>query len=217
MPGSSYLFRLTLSGVGGILIALALLWLMQLMVINDNDQIMEKSKRPVMEFVRLKRPSETRLKQREKPKEPPPPDKPPPQLPELELAVTKPTIKTPNIAMAMPELATSSMRFDGPYIGAVSQGPPDRDFLVLSRIPPRYPYRAERKKIEGWVKVSFIITEQGSVQDAVVIDAQPKRVFDMAALQAILKWRFKPRISNGKPVATRADQIINFKLSKRRQ
>lgn len=217
MPGSPYLFRLTLSGAGGILIALALLWLMQLMVINDNDRIMEKSKRPVMEFVRLKRPSETRLKQREKPKEPPPPDKPPPQLPELELAVTKPTIKTPNIAMAMPELATSSMRFDGPYIGAVSQGPPDRDFLVLSRIPPRYPYRAERKKIEGWVKVSFIITEQGSVQDAVVIDAQPKGVFDMAALQAILKWRFKPRISDGKPVATRADQIINFKLSKRRQ
>ncbi len=215
MPSSSYLFRLTLSGAGGILIALALLWLMQLMVINDDTQMMEKSKRQVMEFVRLKRPSETRLKQREKPEEPPPPDKPPPQLPELELAVTKPTLKTPNIAMAMPELSSSSMRFDGPYIGAVSQGPPDRDFMVLSRIPPRYPYRAERRKIEGWVKISFIITEQGSVQDAVVIDAQPKGVFDMAALQAILKWRFKPRIANGKPVATRADQIINFKLNKR--
>ncbi len=213
MPASSYPFRLIVSGAGGVLIALALLWLMQLMVIHDDSRMAEKSKRPVMEFVRLKRPSETRLKQREKPEEPPPPEKRPPQLPELELAVTKPTLKTPNIAMEMPELATSALRFDGPYIGAVSQGPPDREFMVLSRIPPRYPYRAERKRIEGWVKVSFVITEQGTVQDAVVIDAQPRGVFDMAALQAILKWRFKPRIRNGKPVATRADQIINFKLS----
>ncbi len=217
MPSTSYLFRLIISGAGGILIALALLWLMQLMVIKDDNPMMTKSKRPVMEFVRLKRPSETRLKQREKPEEPPPPESPPPQIPELELAVAQPAVRAPDIATAIPKLSTSTMNFDGPYIGTVSQGPPNRDFMVLSRIPPRYPYRAERKKIEGWVKVSFIITEQGTVQDAVVTDAHPKGIFDRAALQAILKWRFKPRISDGKPVATRADQIINFKLNKTRQ
>ena len=199
------------------IVALALLWLMQLMVIKDDNQVMMKSKRPVMEFVRLERSSETRLKQREKPEEPPPPESPPPQIPELELTVAKPVIKTPNIVAAMPELSTSSMNFAGPYIGAVSQGPPDRDFMVLSRIPPRYPYRAERKKIEGWVQVSFIITEQGSVKDAVVVDAKPKGIFNKAALQAILKWKFKPRITNGRPVATRADQVINFELDRGRR
>jgi len=215
MPTAAYFFRLAFSGIGGILIALSLLWLMQLMVINDDDVGMMKSQRPVMEFVRLKQSSETRLKQREKPEEPPPPEQPP-QIPEMELAVAKPVVRAPNIAMAMPELSMSAMQFDGPYIGAVAQGTPDRDFMVLSRIPPRYPYRAERKKIEGWVKVSFIITEQGSVKDAVVVDAKPRGIFDRAALQAILKWKFKPRVTDGKPVATRADQVINFELGKGR-
>jgi len=216
MPSSSYLFRLIFSAVGGIIIALTLLWLMQLMVVKDDNKIVVKAQRPVMEFVRLKRPSETHLKQREKPEEPPPPESPPPQMPELELATNQPTVNAPDIAMAMPKLSGLAMDFNGPYIGAVRQGSPDRDFMVLSRIPPRYPYRAERKKIEGWVKVSFVITAQGTVQDAIVVDAKPKGIFDKAALQAILKWRFKPRINNGKPVATRADQTINFTLNKTR-
>ncbi|MFC1603265.1 energy transducer TonB [Pseudomonadota bacterium] len=216
MPTAAYFFRLAFSGLGGIIIALSLLWLMQLMVINDDDVGAMKSKRPVMEFVRLKQTSETRLKQREKPEEPPPPEQPP-QIPEMELAVAKPIARAPNIAMAMPELSMSAMNFDAPYIGAVAKGTPDRDFMVLSRIPPRYPHRAERKKIEGWVKVSFIITEQGSVKDAIVADANPKGIFDRAALQAILKWKFKPRVTDGKPVATQADQVINFKLDRGRR
>ncbi|MCP4042735.1 MAG: energy transducer TonB [Gammaproteobacteria bacterium] len=213
MISISYTSRIALSGMGGVITALALLWLMQLMVIKDDGQVGIKSQRPVMEFVRLNRPPKTRLKQRKIPEKPPPPESPPPQMPELDLAITKPAMIAPDIAMAMPELDASSMNFAGPYIGAVSQGPPDRDFMPLSRIPPRYPYRAERKKIEGWVKVSFIITKLGTVDNAVVIDAQPKGIFDKAALQAILKWKFKPRITNGKPKTARADQIINFTLA----
>ncbi len=209
----SYIPRLALSGVGGIIAALALLWLMQLMVIKDDGRVRIQSQRPVMEFVRLNRSPKTRLKQRQMPEKPPPPESPPPQIPELELAITKPAMVAPDIAMVMPELNASSMNFTGPYIGAVRQGPPDRDFMAISRIPPRYPYRAERKKIEGWVKVSFIITELGTVHNAVVVDAQPKGIFDKAALQAIVKWKFKPRITNGKPKIARADQVINFKLA----
>ncbi len=214
MSSRSYFFRLIFSAAGGIIIALALLWLMQLMVVKDGNSVVVKAQRPVMEFVRLKQPSETHLKQREKPEETPPPESPPPPMPELALSMNQPTVSAPDMAMAIPKLSRLAMNFDGPYIGAVRQGSPDRDFMVLSRIPPRYPYRAARKKIEGWVKVSFVITVQGTVQDAVVVDAKPKGIFDKAALQAILKWRFKPRINNGKPVATRADQTINFTLNK---
>ncbi len=213
MTSISYTSRLAFSGMGGVIAALALLWLMQLMVIKDDGRVGIKPQRPVMEFVRLNRPPKTRLKQREMPEKPPPPEAPPPQIPELDLAIIKPATIAPDIAMAMPELNASPMNFAGPYIGAVSQGPPDRDFMPLSRIPPRYPYRAERKRIEGWVKVSFIITEQGTVHNAVVIDAKPKGIFDKAALQAILKWKFKPRIINGKPKTARADQVINFTLT----
>ena len=64
-----------------------------------------------MGFIPLKQQSETRLKQREKPEEPPPPESPPPQTPQLELVVAKLTVRAPD----MPEL----MNFDGSYIGAV--------------------------------------------------------------------------------------------------
>lgn len=210
----SFLLRLGVSALGGLASALFLLWLMQAMVMGDDDLVAAKAERPVMEFVRLKRESQTRLKQREKPEEPPPPEAAPPQMPELKLATAKPRIQAPAIDLAVPDLA---MSFDGPFIGAVRQGPPDRDFMVVSRIPPRYPYQAERRKIEGWVKVSFEITEQGTVKDAVVIAAEPEGVFDQAALQAILKWKFQPRIVDGKAVAVRADQVINFQLDEKRR
>ncbi len=215
MAASPYILRIIFAGAGGLFTALSLLWLMQLMIIDDNDQMGAKTKRLAMEFVRLKRSSETQLKQREKPVEPPPPETQPPQIPELKLALTKPTIMAPSIVLSLPDLVMSDMAFDGPYIGKVHQGPPDRDFMVLSRIPPHYPVRAQRRGIEGWVKVAFIITEQGSVKDAVVVEAKPKRIFDRAALRAILRWKFKPRIIDGKPIAVQANQVIEFLLDKK--
>lgn len=187
--------------------ALSLLWVMQLLVLNDANVHQVKDDRPVFEFVRLKHDNETRLKKREMPQPPPPPETPPPQLPELKLAVIKPVLSAPEISMTMPGIG---MAFD-------MESTPSREFMAISRIPPRYPYRAERKGIEGWVKVSFEITEQGFVKNVVAIDAKPSGIFDSAAIQAVLKWRFKPRIINGKPVSVRAEQTVNFRLNRKRR
>ena len=48
--------------------------------------------------------------------------------------------------------------------------------------------------------MKFTVTENGSVSDATVVDAAPKRIFNRAALRAIKKWKYKPKIVNGKPV-----------------
>lgn len=189
------------------MVALSLLWVMQLLVMNDDNALQVKDDRPVFEFVRLKHDNETRLKKREMPEQPPIPETPPPQLPELKLAAIKPVFNAPDISMAMPDIGIS-----------IDMGTaPSREFMAISRIPPRYPYRAERKGIEGWVKVSFEITEQGFVKNVVVIDAKPSGVFDSAAIQAVLKWRFKPRVINGKPVSVRAEQMVNFRLNRERR
>ncbi|MCW8945301.1 MAG: energy transducer TonB [Sedimenticola sp.] len=206
--------RLFISLLGGAAVAFSLFWLMQWMLLQDASQRAVQNSRPVMEFVRLKRDPEIRLRNRVLPPEPPPPETPPPPRPEI-VAMKTTNLKTlsPDMNFKVPDLP---MALNGPYIGPVNQGPPDRDFMPVSRVPPQYPYRAERKGTEGWVKVSFLITENGSVQDVVLIDAEPEGIFEQAAMRAVLKWRFKPRIQNGKPMAVRAEQVVNFRLNRER-
>jgi len=208
-----HLPRILISLLAGGSVALALLWMMQWMLLRKDVSLQADRTRPVMEFVRLKRETETRLRERRQLEPEPEPEEIPPAKPELqETPLAKPRIRAPNIRFSVPEVP---MALAGPYIGPVRQGPPDRDFMVISRIPPQYPYRAQRRGIEGWVKVSLMITEQGTVQDVVVVEAEPEEVFDNAAIQAVSKWKFKPRIEQGKAVAVRAEQVVTFKLGGR--
>jgi protein TonB len=73
----------------------------------------------------------------------------------------------------------------------------DQDVLPLVRIAPDYPARAAARGIEGWVIVQFTITPTGSVRDPVVVEAMPKNVFDDAALKAIARWRYNPKVEGG--------------------
>ncbi len=93
-------------------------------------------------------------------------------------------------------------------------GPPpigqDRDVIPLVRVPPDYPPRANS---EGWVKVQFSITSSGSVRDAFVVEASPAGVFEAAALKAIARWRYTPKIEGGVAVERVGVQtLIRFEL-----
>src|SRR5688572_2003731 len=76
----------------------------------------------------------------------------------------------------------------------------DRDVIPLVRINPDYPPRALSRGLEGWVQVQFTITATGTVKDPVVVDAMPKNIFDDAALKAIARWRYNPKVENGTAV-----------------
>jgi protein TonB len=95
--------------------------------------------------------------------------------------------------------------------GSYSQG-----LVVLSRVLPRYPPRAEARGIEGWVLLEITVTPAGTVSDAKVVDASPKEIFDQAALEAIRRWRFKPAFREGRTVAQRATLKLRFRLEKQR-
>jgi protein TonB len=73
----------------------------------------------------------------------------------------------------------------------------DTDVIPLVRIAPEYPARALSRGIEGWVQVQFTITATGAVKDAVVVAADPPRMFDEAALRSIARWRYNPKIEGG--------------------
>jgi len=85
--------------------------------------------------------------------------------------------------------------------------------VPLERVPPKYPPRAANRHIEGWVKIEFTITTSGTVENAVVVEAEPAEVFDEAALKAINQWIFKEKIVNGVAVEQRAVQTLQFKLT----
>jgi len=206
--------RILVALLGGSIAALGLLWLMQWLVLTEHHPQAMRSDRPVMEFVRLQQHSRSEAQARELPPQQPPAERAPPSPSLPEMPATQAPRIAPQIEMNVPRLA---LDFAGPYLGPVRQGPPDRDFMPISRLPPRYPYRAQRRGIEGWVRVSFLITEQGEVEDAVVMDAEPEGVFEQAALRAVGKWRFKPRIQDGRPVSVRAEQVVRFQLQGNRR
>jgi len=120
------------------------------------------------------------------------------------------------IDAALPDIEMNFGAGGGPYLGQwyAQSGPQqaDSDVVPIVRIEPRYPREALLRGLEGWVQVEFTIDEDGRVSDAVVVAAEPKRIFDRSAVQAILRWKFKPRIVDGRPVDRRASQIIEFKL-----
>ena len=88
--------------------------------------------------------------------------------------------------------------------------------VVLSRVLPRYPPRAEARGIEGWVLLEITVTPIGTISKARVVDANPKEIFDQAALEAIRQWQFKSAFKDGRPIAQRATLKIMFRLKKQR-
>jgi protein TonB len=126
------------------------------------------------------------------PPPPPPPKTPPkPQAPEPDTSNN-----TGGLTFNMPglQLAGANAGISAPGAGFGRDG----DATPIVRIEPKYPIQAARDGKEGWVKLSFTINEIGGVEDVKVIEAQPKRVFDKEARRALRKWKYKPKVVDGK-------------------
>lgn len=190
--------------------AVTLLWLMQLLVTSPAKKLPTAESSRLIEFVRLKREETIQLKQRQPP--PPPEKSTPPPRPRINLQTqTQPV--SPQLNMAM-NLNVPLNFGDGPWLGPLATSQIDSGFVPLTRQPPQYPYKAARRGIEGWVRVEFDITEAGSVDNVTVIESDPPGTFDQAAIRAVYRWKFKPRIIDGKAVAGKATQVVEFKLNK---
>ena len=60
--------------------------------------------------------------------------------------------------------------------------------------------------------LEFTITETGTVRNPKVVDAKPKRIFDRAAIQAIRKWKYRPRVIDGVAVERTEEVKLTFDL-----
>lgn len=150
----------------------------------------------------------------------PPAEQPPKPLEEKAVAKTP---DTPRVVVDTPTEAPRGPRFTP--VGVVHEGPPQiqqgplglpgapGDGAVVPRFAPEplYPQGARAAGKEGQVKFAFVIDETGAVRDVQVVD-YTDRLFVAPAMQALLKWRFWPKVVDGRPMAVHAVQVIEFKL-----
>jgi len=85
--------------------------------------------------------------------------------------------------------------------------------VAISKAQPDYPEQAKKRRAEGWVEMDFVVTQLGTVANITVVRAEPKGLFDRAAMRALARWKFKPASRAGKPVDARVRTRIGFKLS----
>jgi len=86
------------------------------------------------------------------------------------------------------------------------------ELIPLTMLPPQYPPSARIRRINGWVDLLFTVNADGTVSDVSVMNSEPVEIFDKAATDAALRWRFRPVTRNGRAVETLAQIRINFSL-----
>ena len=101
----------------------------------------------------------------------------------------------------------------GGCVGCTGDGPVldyDQPPRMIKNARPQYPQEAFIKKIEGIVELEILIDATGRVVHARVIKSIP--LLDQAAIQCVYLWQFSPAIKKGRPVATRANAPVTFRI-----
>jgi len=206
--------RLPVSILVAVLVNLLLFSAMQAMVRQDRVRLSKAEQVDIANFVRMA-------------EAPPPPSarraEPPPKPRTDEMQRINQLVDS---GMAGGQTAvTADFKFDfgpaGGPVGGPGSGPMQvrmaSDLVPLVRFPPEYPRTALARQIEGYVDVLFTVTETGSVTSPKILAAEPAGVFEDAVLAAVVRWRFQPKLLNGRPIAFPAKTRLSFKLDQVRQ
>jgi protein TonB len=125
---------------------------------------------------------------------------------------------TPVTAAETPAPATPTPPHEAPAPAAAPPAtPPPAPPVTAARPPeeprpvatpaPRYPPQAQRRRIEGEVRLMFTVGVDGSVSGVEVESATPPDVFDREAIAAVSRWRFEPL-----QVPVRVRRTLRFRL-----
>jgi TonB family protein len=83
--------------------------------------------------------------------------------------------------------------------------------VLVSKVEPEYSEEARKAKYSGEVLLSIVVDANGVPRDIHVI--RPLGLgLDEKAIEAVMKWRFRPGLKGGRAVATQAQVIVNFRL-----
>jgi protein TonB len=76
---------------------------------------------------------------------------------------------------------------------------------------PVYPALAKQARISGVVRLSAVISKDGTIQELQAINGHPLLI--PAALEAVKQWVYRPTLLNGEPVEVQTQIDVNFILS----
>lgn len=202
------MIRAIVSLIVGAAITLALFVFMAFLIGGGAKRAEVKEDAPVIQLTMDKQDAKAQVKKRIVPKPPTPPEQPP-----------KPDTTPPD---ASSDIDTSmSFSMGGLDTGSADTGfklgnmmTRDGDATPIVRIEPQYPIAAARDGKEGYVQLSFTINEIGGVEDIKIIKAEPKRLFDREAKRALRKWKYKPKMVDGKAVRQTGQTVqLDFNLN----
>jgi TonB family protein len=82
--------------------------------------------------------------------------------------------------------------------------------VATQAVDPGYPLELMRRNVQGTVTLSAVIQSDGSVGEVQVLNGVDDRL-DEYARAALSRWRFRPAMKNGNPVALQAVVMIPFR------
>jgi protein TonB len=165
-------------------------------LISQRGELGDVQEATKIEFTRLRQDTEVERKKTEKAERVKAEQAPPPP----QLALAKTTLDPTAGADSMTAIAGLVEAQTQKMSSLSGSGGGDRDAVPLVRIEPDYPMQARQRGIEGWVVIEFTISTAGTVKDPVVVASEPGTVFDRVAIQAVRKWKYNPKIQDGKAV-----------------
>ena len=199
--------RLMVSSFLAAAFTLMLFYAMQSLINNAGVQMDEIEGGYVLDFVRIKDTEKIEVDEENNTRLPNP--QAPPPMPDQ---MDEDRVKPGQLQLNLSGVNISNQLDIGGGIGFDNI---DGDYLPLVKVAPTYPRRALRRGLEGWVIIEFTVDKTGKVVDPIVVESNPPNVFDNAALKAVLKFKYKPRVVDDKPVAVAGVQHkISFNLQK---
>lgn len=195
--------------VGGVLlgsvVTFGLLLLMRAAMANSDAAVEIGVQGHVVELVQVREDQPVQPLELQ-PDPPLPPEEEPPPLPPPPVDA-KYTVRTPIGPVNVPQRVKLSR-------GGFSEQ--DGEYLPIMKVNAAYPPRLLARGVEGYVLLEFVVTETGNVRDPVVIESQPPGAFDRAAIAAALKFKYKPKMVNGMPMAVAGVRnLIKFAIEDR--
>ena len=206
--GVSPLARFGLAMLIAALATFTVFWMMQGLISSGNSVVNKESFGRLVPFVDMSQDDDVQTKAREVVK--PPAAQEEPEIPKMANPIAQDSNSN---AFDMGGLDISTdLSIDAGLNGAATS---DGDYLPIVKVAPQYPRRALKKGIEGYVVLEFTVTTLGTVTDPVVIESKPKNIFDRAAINAAKKFKYKPKVVDGKAQqVTGVRNIIRFEMDK---
>lgn len=77
----------------------------------------------------------------------------------------------------------------------------DGALVNIIKVQPQYPVRASERGLEGYVDIRFDVTVIGTVENVEVVRST-NTIFEKSAVDAALRFRYRPRVVDGVPLGT---------------